>query len=722
MGIKLKLGLILPVACLGLLASPFFTARTAALSGGEFQAGRIMDDVVFFNPGTMNTLQIQEFLNAKVPSCDSSGQQTIYDSAYGDTVTRAVYSQRRGVSTPFICLKDFRQDTIAKPGEAGLCNGYTVANQSAAEIIYNVAQSCGINPKVLTVLLQKEQSLVTDDWPWPVQYRSATGYGCPDTAACDAEYYGFFNQVYSAARQFKRYSRDSNLFNYRANTSADIYFNPGPCVENTSCTQYYGRFGTSPDIQYCGATSVFIQNQATAGLYNYTPYQPNSAALNNLYGTGDICSSYGNRNFWRLYNDWFGSTLGPNFNWSLESQALYTDSTKTTGASNSLVAGNRVYAVVRARNTGNIAWNKTGNNTVRFGTIRPLERSSPFCDPTWPSCSRPASMVENTVAPNEIATFEFWLKAPNQGGTFDEYFGPVVEGVQWMRDIGLFYQMHTQLPYYSWQMTSQYAYTDQTKTTLKSMNNLQPGEKVYVGFTAKNTGNIAWSNSGPNAVMAGTYSPMERTSRFSTGSSWLTQTKPALLQETTVAPGSTGRFEFWMTAPVAPNTGGVYHERFNILANGIAWFNDTGLSYYASVVNPTYSWQFIGQWAYSDANRTVVADMNNLHPGDKVYVRFTAKNIGSVTWTNSGANPVMAGTANPLDRPSSFAPGSSWLSGSRPVFMQNASIAPGQTATFEFTMTAPSTTGTYNERFSLIANNLTWFNDTGLSFYANVLN
>ena len=25
------------------------------------------------------------------------------------------------------------------------------------------------------------------------------GYGCPDTAACDAQYYGFFNQVYSAA-------------------------------------------------------------------------------------------------------------------------------------------------------------------------------------------------------------------------------------------------------------------------------------------------------------------------------------------------------------------------------------------------------------------------------------------------------------------------------------------------------------------------------------------
>ncbi|MFZ1523014.1 MAG: hypothetical protein WAS94_03260, partial [Candidatus Saccharimonadales bacterium] len=39
-----------------------------------------------------------------------------------------------------------------------------------------------------------------------------------------------------------------------------------------------------------------------------TPYRPNQAALNNLYGTGDGCSAYGNRNFWRFYTDWFGST------------------------------------------------------------------------------------------------------------------------------------------------------------------------------------------------------------------------------------------------------------------------------------------------------------------------------------------------------------------------------------------------------------------------------
>lgn len=670
----------------------FMDSRASALSGSEFQAGRIIDDSVFFNPGGMSVNDIQVFLNSKVPTCDTNGTQP-----YAGT-TRAEYGASRGYPAPYICLKNFRQDTVAKSAESQLCNGYGVVNQSAAEIIYNVAQSCGVSPKVLIVLLQKEQSLVTDDWPWSIQYRSATGYGCPDTAPCDSQYYGFFNQVYAAARQFKNYAKNPTSYNYRSGLNNYILYNP-----NTGC----------------GGSTVYVQNQATAGLYNYTPYQPNAAALNNLYGTGDSCSAYGNRNFWRMFNDWFGSTHGATYNWALESQSLYTDSNKTTGASNSFIAGGRVYAVIKIRNIGTVQWNKTGNNTVRFGTIRPLERSSPFCDPSWPSCTRPAIMVENSVAPNETATFEFWLKAPNQGGTFNEYFGPVVEGVSWMRDIGLFYQLHTQLPYYSWQMTSQYAYTDASKTTIRNLDTLIPGDKAYVGFTAKNVGNVTWTNSGPNPVSVGTVSPLERSSAYSPGSSWLSGTRPSMMQEATVTSGQTGTFEFWLTAPAQP---GVRHERFGLIANGLTWLNDTGLSFYTNVNSPTYAWQMTGQWAYTDANRTIVANMNNLHPGDKIYVRFTAKNTGNVTWSNSGPNPVMAGTANPLDRISSFAPGSSWLSGSRPVLMQNANIAQGQTATFEFTMTAPSTTGTYNERFCLIANNLTWFNDTGLSFYANVRN
>ena len=64
--------------------------------------------------------------------------------------------------------------------------------------------------------------------------------------------------------------------------------------------------GYSPN-EACGASDVYIYNDATAVLYIYTPYQPNAAALAAGTGTGDECSSYGNRNFMIIYTSYFGS-------------------------------------------------------------------------------------------------------------------------------------------------------------------------------------------------------------------------------------------------------------------------------------------------------------------------------------------------------------------------------------------------------------------------------
>lgn len=299
------LGFLLSLTLLSLSALAFSAPSANALSGSDWQAGRIIDDAVFFNPNTMDPASIQGFLNSKVPSCDTYGAQ-----AYGGT-TRSAYGASKGYPAPYTCLRNYSQDTPSKVAEAGLCEQYIGGTKSSAQIIYDVSLSCGINPKVLIILLEKEQSLITDDWPWSIQYRSATGYGCPDTAPCDSEYYGFFNQVYNAARQFKRYQRDSSLFSYRSSRINYIQYNPNAA---------------------CGGANVYVQNQATAGLYNYTPYQPNPSALANLYGTGDGCGAYGNRNFWRLFNDWFGSTTAPNCTYPTYSpNAVYRLYNKGTG-------------------------------------------------------------------------------------------------------------------------------------------------------------------------------------------------------------------------------------------------------------------------------------------------------------------------------------------------------------------------------------------------------
>lgn len=267
----------------------FLPSRVEAVSGSDFRADRIIDDVIFFNAGTMNPGDIQNFLNAKVPTCDTNGTQPSGHAGYS---TRADWGTANGAPPPYTCLRNYTQGIPSVAANA-YCNGIGGGTKSAADIIFNVAQACGINPQVFIVLLQKEQSLITDDWPWPIQYRSATGYGCPDTAPCDAEYYGFFNQVYNAGKQFKRYIQQPDSFNFAVGRNSFIPY--------------------QANAPQCGGTNVTILTRATAALYNYTPYQPNAAALANLYGTGDGCSAYGNRNFWRMFNDWFGNTLADGF-------------------------------------------------------------------------------------------------------------------------------------------------------------------------------------------------------------------------------------------------------------------------------------------------------------------------------------------------------------------------------------------------------------------------
>ncbi len=223
-----------------------------------FDPGNIIDDDIFYNASTMDAAAVQAFLATKGSECTSS-----------------------------LCLKNLRQDTWTRAADQ-YCTTYTGrAGETAAQIIAKVGRACGVNPQVLLVLLQKEQGLVRTSDPTEGKLRKAVGYGCPDTAPCDAQYYGFYNQLYSAAHRFRYYRANPGSFGHRAGVTNNVRYHPNSA---------------------CGSVPVYIQNQATAGLYNYTPYTPNEAALRAGYGTGDGCSAYGNRNFFSYFTDWFGST------------------------------------------------------------------------------------------------------------------------------------------------------------------------------------------------------------------------------------------------------------------------------------------------------------------------------------------------------------------------------------------------------------------------------
>jgi len=72
--------------------------------------------------------------------------------------------------------------------------------RSAAEIIYNAAQSYSINPELILTTLQKEQSLITNPSPSDYALNWAMGY------AVGNDYYkGFGKQVEAATWQFDHY-------------------------------------------------------------------------------------------------------------------------------------------------------------------------------------------------------------------------------------------------------------------------------------------------------------------------------------------------------------------------------------------------------------------------------------------------------------------------------------------------------------------------------------
>ncbi|WOQ68827.1 hypothetical protein RYJ27_08900 [Microbacterium limosum] len=232
--------------------------KPATLAG--FNPENLIDDALFYDGAAMTAAEIQRFLDDRNrctnTRCINTGTASISSRA-------AVVSHRTGNV---------------------VCNAIEGGTMRISELIYRVQVACGISAKVIIVTLEKEQSLVTGRTPTERNLNFAMGANCPDTAPCDPAYSGIGPQILAGTTSLKNYSA--------------------------------GRFARQPGVHFigyhpstsCGGTNLNVSNYATAALYNYTPYQPNAAALAAGYGIGDSCSSYGNRNFVNFYTDWFGAS------------------------------------------------------------------------------------------------------------------------------------------------------------------------------------------------------------------------------------------------------------------------------------------------------------------------------------------------------------------------------------------------------------------------------
>lgn len=183
-----------------------------------FQPGSIISDAEFTDSGSMTVTDIQRFLD------------------------------RRGGALAGLTVADF-----------------TGSTKSAAQAIFEVAQLYAINPRVILVTLQKEQSLLSLTAPTQRALDYAMGYGCPDSGGCSANAAGFYRQIDFATWQFRKYFTFPTQYTYKA-----------------------GGTYTFRDLGNTRISTVTILNQATANLYNYTPHVYN-----------------GNYNFYNFYTTWF---------------------------------------------------------------------------------------------------------------------------------------------------------------------------------------------------------------------------------------------------------------------------------------------------------------------------------------------------------------------------------------------------------------------------------
>lgn len=216
----------------------------AQVHAASFDPNFILTDDELLNAGSMTLSEIDQFLKSK----GGYIAYNVFTDAYGN--------RKSAAEIIYYAANNFECDT----------NEQSI-NLSLAEK-EKYCKPATINPKLLLVLLQKEQSLIEAKSPSQKALDWATGYAVCDSCSMSdptiQRFRGFGKQVNSAALQFFDYMQNPQSYKYRAGNTYT--------VSNTN----------KPNMV------IQPKTQATAALYNYTPHVYN-----------------GNFNFYNLYKRYF---------------------------------------------------------------------------------------------------------------------------------------------------------------------------------------------------------------------------------------------------------------------------------------------------------------------------------------------------------------------------------------------------------------------------------
>ncbi|HEV2010657.1 MAG TPA: CAP domain-containing protein [Candidatus Limnocylindria bacterium] len=229
-----------------------------------------------------------------------------------------------------------------------------------------------------------------------------------------------------------------------------------------------------------------------------------------------------------------------------------------------LAAGTSTSLTVRFQNTGTATW-QTGvagtqanlglnGDTVAFANLG--------MNDGWLSANRLATTTESSVAPGQTGTFTFNVRAPSTPGTYRLPLRPVIDGVTWMEDSGVFMVILSTTSFHS-HWASQSAYP-----TLRAGQTSAP---LTISFT--NTGSSPWVK-GVLGQEARLGVNLDDVTWAALGVNWPFQSRVAVQSEATVASGQAGTFTFQVKAPANP---GVYSIHLRPVIDGRTWMEDDGV-------------------------------------------------------------------------------------------------------------------------------------------------
>lgn len=223
---------------------------------------------------------------------------------------------------------------------------------------------------------------------------------------------------------------------------------------------------------------------------------------------------------------------------------------------------------------------------------------------------------------------------------------------------------------------------------------LDPSSQTQITLKLKNTGTETWNN---QTFLVANQNPKNE-NRITFTRVGENQSNIASLQENQVRPGQIGTFTIEIQSSL--KSGLVSFDVTPIFNGSKKTRRYLDLPIYIKL--PTLDYQLI---------KTVQKPERTLAPGQKTEALIQLKNLSNIPWHRDDPFPIHLGTDHPRDRLSPFTEKSARLG-----YLQEEIVEPNQIGTFKLEFTAPQAPGFYEEYFTPVIEQVSWFQDQDLHF------